>query len=141
MGQLNDILPSLISTFIRSKALIPSSGSGIGPLTSIASTLLRTQEPISSRFSQKSVIGYLVPSAVDAVDVAEDASKFTPSLPAASRGNATTRAWCRGAPGMTIRCRHNDLEPKMAGHDWPVRLHHGKDESRADAEQELPRAR
>src|SRR5215831_5014647 len=86
MGQLNDILPSLISTFIRSKALIPSSGSGIGPLTSIASTLLRTQEPISSRFSQKSVIGYLVPSAVDAVDVAEDASKFTPSLPAASRG-------------------------------------------------------
>src|SRR5215472_10975191 len=89
MGQLNDILPSLISTFIRSKALIPSSGSGIGPLTSIASTLLRTQEPISSRFSQKSVIGYLVPSAVDAVDVTDDDFKSMPSLPAAARGNAT----------------------------------------------------
>jgi len=32
---------------IRSNALLPSSGSGIGLPTSIASTLFRTQEPIS----------------------------------------------------------------------------------------------
>src|SRR5215831_4332529 len=88
-GQLNDIFPLPISTFIRSNALIPSSGSGIGLPTSIASTLFRTQEPISSRFSQKSVIGYLVPSAVDAVDLTDDEFKPTPSLPAAARGNAT----------------------------------------------------
>src|SRR5215831_16969028 len=87
-GQLNDIFPLPISTFIRSNALIPSSGSGIGLPTSIASTLFRTQEPISSRLSQKSVIGYLVPSAVDAVDPTDDEFKSTPSLPAAARGNA-----------------------------------------------------
>ena len=88
-GQLNDIFPLPISTFIRSNALIPSSGSGIGLPTSIASTLFRTQGPISSRLSQKSVIGYLVPSAVDAVDLTDDEFKPTPSLPAAARGNAT----------------------------------------------------
>jgi len=49
--------------------------------------------------------------------------------------------WCVSsstAPGMTARCRHNDLAPEMAGHDWPVRLHHGKDESRAGAEEKHP---
>jgi len=78
-GQLNDIFLSRISTFIRSNALIPSSGSGIGRLTSIASTLLKTQEPISSRFSKKNVIGYLVPSTVDAVDVTDDDFNPPPS--------------------------------------------------------------